>query len=261
MIKSYIQARLSKEKIAVKNAEIEVNNKKLQVLNEEKNRLIRIVAHDLRNPLTSAITISGILKNIEKDLPSEYSHGIRLIRKSLMRMQEMIIKILDIKAIDQEKINLDIEAINLGKITEHVIELFQGRAGNKKISIHTEMSDLYALVDRNYLIQVLENLLSNAIKFSKPGSNIFIKVADYFEKCRILIRDEGPGFTEHDQALMFTEYQKLSAKSMDGEQSNGLGLSIVKKYMDAMNGRIWCESIKGQGATFTIEFFKALQEA
>jgi signal transduction histidine kinase len=261
VIRSYIQARKAKEKIALKNAEIEENNLKLKDLNQEKNRLIRIVAHDLRNPLTSAITLTGILKSIEKDLPEEYSHSIQLLRKSLLRMQDMIVKILDIKSIDQEKINLEIEAVNPGKIIGHVIDLFREKAKNKNITIHSEFLELYILADRNFLIQIFENLLSNAIKFSKPGSHVYLKVSDYADKCRIMVKDEGPGFSEHDQALMFTEYQKLSAKPTGGEKSNGLGLSIVKKYIDAMNGRIWCESIKGQGATFTLEFFKAFQEA
>jgi signal transduction histidine kinase len=261
VIRSYVQAKRSREKIAMKNAEIEENNQKLTQLNQEKNRLIRIVAHDLRNPLTAALSMTGILKTLEKDLPGNYTHSLSLVRKSLLRMQEMIIKILDIKAIDQERINLEFEAVNLGKIADHVAELFSEKARQKNISLWVESLDVYALADRNFLIQVLENLVSNAIKFSKHGSMVALTIQDNFEKCRIIVKDNGPGFSEHDQALMFTEYQRLSSNPVDGEKSNGMGLSIAKKYIDAMNGRIWCESAKGKGAVFTIEFFKALQEA
>ena len=261
MIRSYIQTRRSKEKIAAINAEIAESNIKLKELNEEKNRLIRIVAHDLRNPLTNAITLTGLLKNIEAGLNREYAHSLQLIRKSLLRMHEMIIKILDIKAINEEKINLEMEAINLKQVIVHLTELYQDKIRHKNIQLIADLEEIYVMADRNYIFQILENLLSNAIKFSERDRTIRIRVTDFTDKCRFIIKDEGPGFTEHDQALMFTEYQRLSSRPTGGERSTGIGLSIVKKYLDAMNGRIWCESVKGQGATFTIELNKALVEA
>ena len=261
VIKSYILTKQSKEKIAKKNAEIQSNNLKLQELNIEKNRLIRIVAHDLRNPLSCVIAMTGALKKIEKNNPREYSHSLQLIRKALLRMQEMIVKILDVKAIEEATINIDLEAINLKKVIEHITELFQDRLRTKNIEVNCDLLEIYALADKNYLIQVLENLLSNAIKFSGAGSRIYIRIIDYDEKCRITLKDEGPGFNERDQVLMFTEYQKLSSKPTAGEESTGIGLSIVKKYMDSMNGRIWCDSTLGQGSVFTLEFHKGLIEA
>ncbi len=261
MIRSYLQAKRSKEKIALINAEIEENNKKLKALNEEKNRLIRIVAHDLRNPLTSALSITGLLRNAEIIIKKDYNHSLHVLRKSLLRMQEMIIKILDVKAINEDKMNLEMEAINLGKVMDHLLEINQSRISGKKIQIDANLPEIYALADHNYIFQVLENLLSNAVKFSSPGSTIHIRIDDFNDKCRVTVRDEGPGFSEHDQALMFTEYQQLSSRPTAGEKSTGLGLSIVKKYIDAMNGRIWCDSVKGQGATFTVELYKALVEA
>lgn len=173
----------------------------------------------------------------------------------------MIVKILDVKAIEEATINIDLEAINLKKVIEHITELFQDRLRTKNIEVNCDLLEIYALADKNYLIQVLENLLSNAIKFSGAGSRIYIRIIDYDEKCRITLKDEGPGFNERDQVLMFTEYQKLSSKPTAGEESTGIGLSIVKKYMDSMNGRIWCDSTLGQGSVFTLEFHKGLIEA
>ena len=227
----------------------------------QKNRLIRIVAHDLRNPLTNAITLTGILRKIETGLSREYAHSLQLVRKSLLRMQEMIIKILDVKAIDNEKINLEMEAINLKQVVIHLTELYQDKINHKNIRLMADLEEIYVMADRNYIFQILENLISNAIKFSEKDRTVYIRITDFFDKCRFIIKDEGPGFTEHDQALMFTEYQRLSSRPTGGEKSTGIGLSIVKKYLDAMNGRIWCESVKGQGATFTIELDKALVEA
>ena len=73
-------------------------------------------------------------------------------------------------------------------------------------------------------------------------------------KARAEIKDEGPGLTEEDKKKIFGKFQRLSAKPTGGEQSTGLGLSIVKKYVEAMNGKVWCESEQGKGANFIVEF-------
>jgi signal transduction histidine kinase len=73
------------------------------------------------------------------------------------------------------------------------------------------------------------------------------------------IKDSGPGLTEDDMSLLFKKFQRLSAKPTDGENSTGLGLSIVKKYVELMGGRVWCDSGYGRGANFIVEFQKNLE--
>ncbi len=259
LVIGYVNVRKSREKIALKNRQIGEKNQRLEELNIEKNKLIRIVAHDLKNPLTSAITISDMIHANRKVLPEEQERGMSLIRKSLKRMHEMINKILDIKAIDSDKLNLEIEAINAKQVIRHVIELFNRKALNKNIEIKEECEVSFIMVDRGYLTQIIENLISNSIKFSPVNTCITVRTIELFDKCRIVVKDEGPGFSNHDMNLLFTEYTSLSARPTGNETGNGLGLSIVKKYVKAMNGRVWCESEPGKGATFILEFDKALE--
>ncbi len=262
MVLGYYNIRKSKVKITAKNKLIEENNQKLQELNEEKNRLIRIVAHDLKNPLTSALTMADLIKKRPPDdLHSDRQHTFGLIRRSLIRMQEMINKILDIKAIDEEKVNLELEAINVKQVMYYVVELFEEKLSQKDLQLMTDIKESYVLVDRNYFTQILENLVSNAIKFSARGKRIYIKTFNFEEKCRIMVKDEGPGLNEADMKKLFLEFKPLSAQPTDGESSTGLGLSIVKKFADLMKGRVWCESENGKGATFFVEFKKALVTA
>ena len=259
LVIGYINVRKSRGKITLKNKQIEEKNKRLEELNMEKNKLIRIVAHDLKNPLTSAITLSDMIHSNRKELPEEHERGISLIRKSLKRMHEMINKILDIKAIDSDKLNLEIEAINAKQVMKHVIELFNRRALKKNIIITEDCEEFFIMADRGYLTQIFENLISNALKFSPFNTCITVKTVELFDKCQIMVKDEGPGFSNHDMNLLFTEYTSLSTKPTGNETGNGLGLSIVKKYAKAMNGRVWCESEPGKGATFILEFDKALE--
>jgi signal transduction histidine kinase len=176
-------------------------------------------------------------------------------------MQEMINKILDIKAIDSEKLNLEIEAVNIKLITDYLIEMFASKAGKKNIRIVNESEELFINVDRDYFIQILENLISNALKFSSRNTLIRIKTIEHKETCRISVSDQGPGFSKKEQKLLFIENKTLSPKPTFGESSNGLGLSIVKKYVEAMKGTVWCDSKLGEGSTFYIEFEKALEIA
>lgn len=258
VISGYYNIKRSKEKIASKNKLIEVNNRKLKELNEEKNRLIRIVAHDLKNPLTSALSLAEMLKAKFSLLSPEETHSLSLIRRSLRRMYEMISKILDIKAIDAENLNIEFEAVNVQQVLNYLLEMFRNKADQKQINVISNIQEVYAMVDRNYFIQIIENLLSNALKFSDKGKSIQIQALDTEDKCRIIIKDFGPGISQIDLTDLFKENKPLSAQPTDGESSNGMGLSIVKKFVDIMGGKVWCESKIGQGAKFIVEFEKAL---
>jgi signal transduction histidine kinase len=82
-------------------------------------------------------------------------------------------------------------------------------------------------------------------------------VSEERDRVRVEVRDSGPGLTEEDMSLLFKKFQRLSAKPTDGENSTGLGLSIVKKYVELMGGRVWCVSEYGDGANFIVEFEKS----
>jgi signal transduction histidine kinase len=113
-----------------------------------------------------------------------------------------------------------------------------------------------ASLDRSLIVQIIDNLLSNAIKFSNHNTKVHVTLKDENQTIRFEIDDEGPGITEEDKPQLFQKFQKLHARPTDGESSTGLGLSIVKKYVEAMKGKVWCESEFGKGAKFIVEFKK-----
>ena len=145
--------------------------------------------------------------------------------------------------------------VNLVDVVATVVQQYRETARRKQLEIRTDFpaGAVTVFADASALDQVLDNLLSNAVKFSPPGKKIFVEVrqtGDNRVKC--LIRDEGPGFTAEDKARMFRRYGRLSARPTGGEPSTGLGLSIVRKLVRAMNGELLCESNPRQGAAFTI---------
>jgi two-component system sensor histidine kinase/response regulator len=134
------------------------------------------------------------------------------------------------------------------------VERIRELARRKDLEIHANLKVKGSTVvaDVRGLDQVLENLLSNAVKFSPLGKRIYVSVECSETQVSFRIQDEGPGFTEDDRARMFRRYGRLSAVPTAGEPSTGLGLSIVRKLVRAMNGELLCESNPGQGAAFTV---------
>jgi len=245
--------------VKIKKEEIEQKNNELTELNNEKNHLIGIIAHDLKNPLTSTISITEYLKlQMEENNNIENLESVSFMLNALQRMNDMITKILDIGMIESKNINLQLEKTNLKKLIEAVNFNFKDHLERKQLTLQLEMNDAYALVDRNYMTQVYENLISNAIKFSPSNKNINIKIWEEGKLIRSVISDEGPGIPPEDKIKLFGKFQVLSAKPTGGEKSTGLGLSIVKKYIEAMKGKVWCESEPGKGAHFYIDLEKAI---
>lgn len=246
-----------KESIALQNIELERKNHELSFLNEEKNHLIGIVAHDLRNPLSQIKGLVNVLQMSENEVsPEEKEEYIRLIKGAIERMTLMINKTLDVNAIEAQKVNLQREDLNVSIIMESVAKNFEDNAKAKNIEI---IKDLHPQVivpnlDKNYLTQIFENLVSNAIKYSPSDKKVFLRVYKHENIARIEVQDQGQGISEGDKKKMFGKFQQLSAKPTQGEKSIGLGLSIVKKYVEAMNGKVWCESEIDKGANFIVEF-------
>jgi signal transduction histidine kinase len=235
--------------------EILRKNEELLILNNEKNNLIGIVAHDLKSPLNQIRGLLSIMKMTSANLTDEALSYIQMMEDSSGRLSDMIGKILDVEAIESQQLNLRLEKTDLTTILSSLSERYLHAAREKKIEICRTFPDACkALVDAGYAEQVFENLLSNAIKFSPRDKRVFLKITQHNGSAICEIRDEGPGLTESDKKMLFGKYQKLSARPTGNETSTGLGLSIVKKFVEAMQGRIWCESEAGKGASFFVSF-------
>ncbi len=242
------------EQVQMQKDEILNKNEELLNLNNEKNNLIGIVAHDLKSPLNQMKGLLSIIKLTSESLDQETVEYLTMMESSTTRLTDMIGKILDTEAIDSKKVNLTIEQVNLPEILNVLIERFEISAQQKNIQIFPSIdSNVLVCADRIYAEQVFENLISNSIKFSPPNKRIFVNLISRDGKAIGEIKDEGPGISAEDKKKLFGKYQKLSARPTGNEISTGLGLSIVKKFVDAMGGEIWCESDAGKGASFFVK--------
>jgi signal transduction histidine kinase len=248
---------LMHEEVQQQKNEILKKNEELLNLNNEKNNLIGIVAHDLKSPLNQMRGLLSIIKVKIDKTDAETVACVEMIEKSATRLTTLIAKILDVEAIESKDLNLVIERFNLSDLLKVVAERYKLSAVEKSINVICEFSDdILVMADKVYTMQIVDNLLSNAIKFSPPNKNVYLRVNKGTDRVVTEIKDEGPGISADDMKKLFGKYQKLTARPTGNESSTGLGLSIVKKFAEAMDGQIWCESELGNGASFLISLNK-----
>jgi signal transduction histidine kinase len=266
------------------NIELAGANERLTALNTEKDEIMSIVAHDLKNPISAVTGFTDILRDPE--LPEADKNAI-LDQLGLIgnRMLELVKNVLDSYRMESGGIELRIVALDVTPVIAMTVEMYRERAAAKDITLHWSnppKMNTIALVDEQIFNQVLDNILSNAVKYSPLGKNVYVRlrhsslaigqeeghssfVIGYLSNdntnspmtnsqfLRIEVEDEGLGISGEDMKKLFGKFARLTARPTGGEHSTGLGLSIVKKMVEAMNGRVWCESELGKGATFIVE--------
>lgn len=232
---------------------IQAQSEDLQKLIDEKDHIIRILAHDLKNPLANITTISNILK--EEDEINQQKKFIAMIEQVSAKAQGLVDSVLKMAILEQGAIQLHLENLDLVDVVKEAVQELEEQAKRKSIAIsfNTEMEGCMVEADKTYLVLIFENLISNAIKFSEKKTKIEISVKSLDDKVRILVMDEGPGVKPEEEELLFGQFAKLSARPTGEESSTGLGLSLVKKYVEQINGTIWYDGEASKGATFIVE--------
>jgi PAS domain S-box-containing protein len=230
-------------------------NKNLLNLNEEKNSLISVVAHDLKSPLSGILGLLNIIKYDNTNLTTGQLEYLVLMERSCQSMQGMIHNILDFNRIEQGLNAIYLEEINIIEFTEALLKPLKEQATTKNISLDFERSnDAISLkTDKSAFTRILDNLVSNALKFSNSDTRIVVRITDHKKSIKIEVDDQGPGIKEEEMSRLFAKYQKLSARPTAGESSSGLGLSIVKELVQALNGNVSVFSVENKGSNFVVE--------
>jgi two-component system, sensor histidine kinase and response regulator len=232
---------------------------RLKELAEDKDELLGILAHDLKNHLGGLNMSTKLLCERIRNLHDERIQ--RLADNAFYSSGQLLAFVKDFlaNAAAEHRFEPQLTTVDIAGTAVAAIRLFEDRLRHKQLEIQTDFpeDELIALADSHAMDQIFSNLLSNAVKFSPYGKKIFVTVRSNGHTAEFSIRDEGPGFTEADKARMFRRYGRLSARPTGGETSTGLGLSIVRKLVLAMNGEITCESAPGQGATLTVRLPRA----
>ena len=227
---------------------------RLSDMNEIKNRLLGIAAHDLRNPLGVVNGFAKMMKDGNFGAVNERQQKyLQKIIDSGKRMLTLIDNLLDVSAIESGKFELSLQEADILPLLEECQSYHQFLAENKGIDVIFEKpGSLPAIVmDPDRINQVLNNLLGNAIKYSHPNTTVTIKAHLQDDKICISVKDQGLGIPKDEIPSLFADYGRGSTRPTGGEKSSGLGLAIVKRILDAHDGGIKVESEPGQGSTFS----------
>jgi two-component system sensor histidine kinase/response regulator len=230
----------------------------LRQLAEDKDELLGVLAHDLKNYLGGMNLTAGLLcrqtARFQDERVTQLAENLlRTSAQSLAFVKEFLAN-----AAADHGFAARPAPVNLAHAAAAAAQQHAEAARQKKINVRTEFPSeaVVVLADVSALGQVLDNLVSNALKFSPPGKSVYVSVRPLPQAAECVVRDEGPGFTAEDKARMFRRYGRLSARPTGGEPSTGLGLSIVRKLVLGMGGELTCDSHPGQGAAFSVRLPK-----
>jgi two-component system sensor histidine kinase/response regulator len=219
---------------------------------DEKNRLLEVVAHDLKNPL-SGIQFATTMLAENPDLPStSRAQLVSSIGEAAQRAFEIISSLLETKSIEEAKSALVRKPLSLGAHADRAIANFQQHCKRKNIHIDVVRigDDPSVFGDSRLLMCCIENLVSNAIKFSPADSTVTIHLQRNGKGGIFQVEDEGPGILEDEVPLLFGKFTRLSARPTHGEASTGLGLHIVHELVEAMDGHVSYHPRSEKGSMF-----------
>jgi signal transduction histidine kinase len=247
--KARVITHLAKQKTV-----LEQQNAELLLLNQRKNMLLGIAAHDLRSPLSNVQVAAHMLADVDLQLSGDEQ---RIILNELVQqsnyMMDLLNDLLDVSHIESGKFSVNPQRVEITPFLESVCQRYEQISQSKDIHLNLKrLSKRGAAVsaDPLRLQQVFDNLISNAVKFSPPGSQIHVRALHKAEHWRFEVQDEGPGISEIDQKRLFQDFARLNILPINGERSTGLGLAIARRVIEAHQGHIGVDSRLGHGATF-----------
>ena len=242
-------SRLNNELVDTQR-ELAKKNAELVQLNREKNHIIGIAAHDLRNPIHAILMLSQFLaEDIHNDELQEF---VAEIQSSSHFMAQLIDDLLDVAKIESGMVELDYTQVDMNAMIRENVERNRLLAARKHVKICLQEEEMPpAQVDRSKLEQVLNNLITNAVKFTPEGGKVEVRLSDIGSHICLEVQDWGMGIPSDVQSRLFTPFLKGQTGTA-GEKSTGLGLTIVKRIVEGHGGSIRFESAVGVGTTFYI---------
>lgn len=248
---AFVERLADRASVAINNARLYEN---VQAANEQKREFISIVTHELRLPMTAIRGYTDLMDGgMAGPLTEQQKQFLTVIRRNTERMSNLIRDLGDINRIESGRMKFESRKFDIrGRVNDVATDLREAISA-KEQTLAVEMADdlpeVYA--DPTRISQVLTNLVSNANKYTPDGGQITIRVAPDTAFLVVQVEDSGVGISEEDQDKLFTQFFRAESQEVRQQQGWGLGLSIVKKIVEAQGGEVTFESALGKGSTFS----------
>lgn len=242
--------------------ELRKKNQSLQNLTNDYRDLIKLVSHDIRSPLHGIIGLSNLLGG-EKDISEQQrAKMLNAIEQSAQQLLLYTNEILEASLDSSDLFELHISDVEVHDITRQIVETYKpyAQVKNIEIALHNHLGLRKFELDEDKYRQIAGNLLSNAVKFTKSSGKVEISLipaneSNHFDKSTgfvLIIKDSGIGIPEDQVDELFTSDKSIRRKGTAGEKSTGVGLPLIKQFVDAHSGEIKVESQEGEGTAISV---------
>lgn len=240
-------------RVEKRTKELSQANEQLKQLNEVRSRFVAMVCHEFRNPLNNIAFLVSSLQRYDRQLSASQKNEYLLdIEVNIERMTQMTDELLVIGKIDTENINLEAEWLDLVEFCQQLISEFEQTNIDSKIKFNCDLAELKVKLDGRLLRSIIVNLLSNALNYSPHGAEIELYLEAKEERMAIAIEDRGLGIPLRDRNRIFEPFYR--GKNVSNIPGTGLGLHIVKKFVDILGGKINVISQENNGTKVLLTF-------
>ncbi|WP_297098607.1 response regulator [uncultured Draconibacterium sp.] len=224
-----------------------------KIHSEEKIRFFANTAHDIRTSLT---LIKGPVEELNKEsgLSGKGHHYLHLATEQTQRLLNVVTQLMDFQKSDIGKERLSLQMVDLVKIIENRVMMFESYAGNKDIALRfsANLSEFITAIDETLIDKVVDNLISNAIKYSKPNTEVTVRLNCSESRWMLEVQDHGIGISKKAQRQLFKEYYRAENVVNSKIVGSGIGLLLVKNYVTLHGGKINCISQLNEGSLFQV---------
>lgn len=246
----FLQKQLNERIKVLRQREIELSR-----LNQKKDDLVRMVSHDIKNPLTGIIGLVKLMRESDKISAEEQKQMLSVVEESGSNLLNMVREVLDRESKKTEPETLDYSAVQVSELLDRVISMNKAKSVVKEISLsyNVHPKKLEAVIDQNKIEIAVNNLVANALKYTPSKGEIHVKASLNDDHLQFEVKDTGIGIPKKMQSDLFKDPVKHSREGTSGEVGTGLGLDIVQLYVELHGGEIWVESELDKGTKFFIK--------
>jgi len=240
--------------LAERHRELQETHAKLQETESLRDSLTHMIVHDLRIPLTSIYGFLEALGTFEGDrLSDEGREYLRTASSSTRTLTDMVASLLDVSKMESGRMELNATEWDPALAIEKVLRELEPVRGGRTVTFSPPKEPLTVFADADLMRRVFQNLIGNAFKFTSDGAHIEVGLEGQNGAMRAFVRDDGPGIPLEAQDRIFEKFGQVDAKARQQRHSTGLGLTFCKLAVEAHGGRIWVDSVVGEGSTFWFE--------